>query len=66
MSRELKPLALDAGMQQVLPLAYRRIMVSDEVLDEKTVQILTLHLPKFRHSSMFVRRPKKQISKPDL
>jgi hypothetical protein len=66
MSRELKPLALDPGMQQALPLAYRRIMVSDEILDGQTMKTLTLPLPKFRHSSTYVRRPQKQISKPDL
>jgi hypothetical protein len=66
MSRELKPLALDPGLQQLLPLAYRRIMVSDEILDAQTMKMLTLHLPKFRHSSTYVRRPTKQISKPDL
>jgi hypothetical protein len=66
MSNELKPLILDRGMQQGLPVGYRRIMVSDEIMDAPTMKVLTLDLPKYGHSSAFIRRHDKPISKPEL
>lgn len=66
MSNELKPLILDPGMQQGLPLGFRQIMVSDEIMDEQTTQLLTMDFPKYGHSSPFVRRHVKPISKPEL
>jgi hypothetical protein len=66
MSNELKPLILDPGMQAGLPVGYRKIMVSDEIMDAPTMKVLTLELPKYGHSSAFVRRPNKPISKPEL
>ena len=66
MSSELKPLVLDRGLQAGLPLGYRRIMVSDEIIDEPTMKAMTLDLPKYGHSSAFARRPSKPISKPEL
>jgi hypothetical protein len=66
MSSELKRMVLSTAMQQGLPLCYQRIMVSDEVLDQQTTRILTLDLPKFCHSTVFVRGPAKPISKPEL
>jgi hypothetical protein len=66
MSNELKPLPLDPGMQQALPLGFRHIMVSDEIMDEPTMQCLTMAFPKYGHSSAFVRRHVKPISKPEL
>jgi hypothetical protein len=66
MSNELRRLVLDQGMQQGLPLGYRQIMVSDEIMDEPTVKLVTMGFPKYGHSSAFVRRPSKPISKPEL
>jgi hypothetical protein len=66
MSNELKLLVLDRGMQAGLPLGYRQIMVSDEIMDEQTMKTLTMDFPKYGHSSAFVRRPNKPISKPEL
>lgn len=66
MSNELKPLSLDQGMQQGLPLGYRQIMVSHEIMDEQTTKQLTMELPKYDHSSTFIRRPIKPISKPEV
>ena len=66
MSNKLKPLVLDRGMQAGLPLGYRQIMVGDEIMDEQTTKLLTMDLPKYGHSSTFVRRPSKPISKPEL
>jgi len=66
MSNKLKPLALDRAMQEGLPLCYRQIMVSDEIMDEPTMKSLTMDFPKYRHSSAFIRRPRKPISKPEL
>ena len=66
MSNELKPMVLDPGMQQGLPLCYRRIMGNDEIMDEQTTKLVTMDFPKYGHSSAFVRRPSKPISKPEL
>lgn len=66
MSNELKPMAVDPDMQAALPLCYRRIMVSDEIMDAETMKRVTVELPKYGHSSAFVRRPSKPISKPEL
>lgn len=66
MSNELKSLVLDRGMLEGLPLGYRHIMVSDEIMDERTTKRLTMDLPKYGHSSAFVRRHDKPISKPEL
>lgn len=66
MSNELKPLPLDRGMQQGLPLGFRQIMVSHEIMDERTTKLLTMDLPKYGHSCTFVRRHCKPISKPEL
>jgi hypothetical protein len=66
MSNELKPLALDRGMQEGLPLGFRQIMVSDEIMSEETTKLVTMDFPKYGHSSAYVRRPIKPISKPEL
>ena len=66
MSNELRRLVLDHGMQRGLPLGYRQIMVSDEIMDEPTVKLVTMAFPKYGHSSAFVRRPNKPISKPEI
>jgi len=66
MSNELRPLVLDPDMQAGLPLGFRQIMVSDEIMDEETTKALTMTQPKYGQSSTFVRRPNKPISKPEL
>jgi hypothetical protein len=66
MSDELKPLPLDATLERRLPLGFRRIYLSESVFDEETSQRLIVRLEKYRHSSMYVRGPRKPISKPDL
>lgn len=66
MSTELKPLPLGRSMQQGLPIGLRQIMVSDEIMDEETTELLTMEQPKYGHSSAFVRQHPKPISKPEL
>ena len=66
MSRDLRPLSLTPAMKERLPLGYRRILVSDDILDEETTKRLTFEHPKYRHASAFVSPPKKPISKVEL
>lgn len=66
MSSDLKPLSLPPLMTERLPLGYRRIFVSDEILDDEATQRLTFEQSKYRHVSTHVRRPLKPISKVEL
>jgi len=66
MSSDLRPLSLPPLMKERLPLGYRRILVSDDILDEETTKKLTFEYSKYRHASTFVRWPKKPISKVEL
>jgi len=66
MSSDLKPLSLPPLLTERLPLGYRRILVSDDILDDEATQRLTLELSKYRHASTHVRRPFKPISKVEL
>lgn len=53
-------------MTERLPLGYRRILVSDDILDDETTKRLTFEHSKYRHVSTHVRRPLKPISKVEL
>lgn len=66
MSSDLKPLSLPPLMTESLPLGYRRIFVSDDILDDEATQRLTFEQPKYRHVSTHVRPPLKPISKVEL
>ncbi|MEX1364246.1 MAG: hypothetical protein AB1Z98_14060 [Nannocystaceae bacterium] len=66
MSNELKPLPLDRELQRVLPLGFRQIMVSEEIMDEETTRRLTMEQPKYGQSSAFIRQHRKPISKPEV
>ena len=66
MSSDLKPLSLPPLMTEKLPLGYRRIFVSDDILDDEATQRLTFEHSKYRHSMTHVRRPTKPISKVEL
>lgn len=66
MSSDLRPLSLPPLMTERLPLGYRRILVSDDVLDDEATQRLTFEQSKYRHVSTHVRRPLKPISKVEL
>ena len=66
MSSDLKPLSLPPLMTEKLPLGYRRIFVSDDILDDEATQRLTFEQTKYRHAATHVRRPSKPISKVEL
>jgi hypothetical protein len=66
MSSDLKPLSLPPLVTERLPLGYRRILVSDDILDDEATPRLTLELSKYRHVSTHVRGPLKPISKVEL
>ena len=53
-------------MKERLPLGYRRILVSDDILDDDAMKRLTFEYSKYRHVSTFVPHPKKPISKVEL
>lgn len=53
-------------MTERLPLGYRRILVSDDILDDEATKRLTFEHSKYRHVSTYVRRPLKPISKVEL
>jgi hypothetical protein len=53
-------------MTERLPLGYRRIFVSDDILDDEATERLTFEQSKYRHVSTHVRRPLKPISKVEL
>jgi hypothetical protein len=66
MSSDLKPLSLPPLVTERLPLGYRRIFVSDDILDDEATRRLTFQHSKYRHVSTHVRRPLKPISKVEL
>jgi hypothetical protein len=66
MSSELKPLSLPPFIAEKLPLAYRRIFVSDDILDDEATGRLMFEQSKYRHAATHVRRPMKPISKVEL
>lgn len=66
MSSDLKPLSLPPFMTEKLPLAYRRIFVSDDILDDEATGRLMFEQSKYRHAATHVRRPMKPISKVEL
>jgi len=66
MSSDLRPLRLPPLMMERLPLGYRRILVSDDILDDEATKRLTFKHSKYRHVSTHVRRPLKPISKVEL
>jgi hypothetical protein len=66
MSSDLKPLSLPPLITERLPLGYRRIFVSDDILDDEATERLTFEQSKYRHTSTHVRRPLKPISKVEL
>lgn len=66
MSSDLKPLSLPPLMAERLPLGYRRIFVSDDILDDEATRRLTFEHSKYRHVSTYVRGPLKPISKVEL
>jgi hypothetical protein len=66
MSSDLKPLSLPPLMKERLPLGYRRILVSEDILDDETTKRLVFEHSKYRHVSTFVPRLKKPISKVEL
>jgi hypothetical protein len=66
MSSDLRPLSLPPLMTERLPLGYRRIFVSDDILDDEASKRLTFEHSKYRHVSTHVRRPLKPISKVEL
>ena len=66
MSSDLKPLSLSPDMKERLPLGYRRILVSADILDEEATQKLTFVHSKYRHVSTYIARSKKPISKIEL
>ena len=66
MSSDLRPLSLPPVMTERLPLGYRRILVSDDILDDEATKRLTFEQSKYRHVSTHVRRPLKPISKVEL
>lgn len=66
MSSDLKPLSLPPLMAERLPLGYRTILVSDDILDDEATQRLTFEQSKYRHVSTHVRGPLKPISKVEL
>lgn len=66
MSSDLRPLSLPPLMTERLPLGYRRILVSDDILDDEATKRLTFEHSKYRHVSTYVRRPLKPISKVEL
>jgi len=53
-------------MTERLPLGYRRILVSDDILDDEATKRLTFEHSKYRHISTQVRHPLKPISKVEL
>jgi len=66
MSSDLKQLSLPPFMAEKLPLAYRRIFVSDDILDDEATERLMFEQSKYRHAATHVRRPMKPISKVEL
>ncbi len=66
MSSDLKPLSLPPLVTERLPLGYRRILVSYDILDDEATQRLTFEQSKYRHVSTHVRGPLKPISKVEL
>jgi len=66
MSSDLKPLSLPPFITERLPLGYRRIFVSDDILDDEASQRLTFERSKYRHASTHVRPTLKPISKVEL
>ena len=66
MSSDLRPLSLPPLMTERLPLGYRRIFVSDDILDEEATRRLTFEQSKYRHVSTQLRGPLKPISKVEL
>ena len=66
MKTKLRHLVLSPDMQKGLPVGFRQILVSDAIMDEQTTKLLTMEQPKFGHSSPFVRRHRKPISKPEI
>jgi hypothetical protein len=63
MSSDVKPLSLPPLMTERLPLGYRRILVSDDILDDEATKLLTFEHTKYRHVTTHVRSPLKPISK---
>ena len=66
MSTDLKPLSLPPSLAAGLPLGYRRIFVSDDILDDEATKRLTVRQSKYRHTTVFLRHARKPISKPEL
>lgn len=66
MSSDLRPLNLPPLVTERLPLGYRRILVSDDILDEEATKRLTFEHSKYRHVTTHVRGPLKPISKVEL
>ena len=66
MSSDLRPMSLPPLMTERLPLGYRRILVSDDILDDEATERLTFEHSKYRHVSTHVRPPLKPISKVEL
>lgn len=66
MSSDLRPLSLPPLVTERLPLGYRRILVSDDILDDEATERLTFERSKYRHVSTHVRGPLKPISKVEL
>lgn len=66
MSSDLKPLSLPHLVAEKLPLGYRRILVSDDILDDEATERLTFEQAKYRHVSTHVRGPLKPISKVEV
>ena len=66
MSYDLRQLSLPSFMKENLPLAYHRILVSDDILDEEAMKRLAFEHTKYRHVSVFRSRPNKPISKVEL
>jgi hypothetical protein len=63
MSSDVKLLSLPPLMTERLPLGYRKIVVSDDILDDEATKLLTFEQSKYRHVTTHVRRPLKSISK---
>jgi len=66
MSTDLRPLSLPPLLKERLPLGYRRILVSEDILDEDTTRRLVFEHARYRHVSTFVPHPRKPISKVEL
>ena len=65
MSDRLTPLKVDVVNLRSLPLAFSRIMVSRDVIEDASLSLLVFDLTRYRHRATYMAGPAKPISKID-